>query len=71
MEAKVSETKEQYLEALKVTKGEKSKDVIEDQSNLSLVVRCVHSTRDARTPPSQIGQDSCSGSNFYGWSKYI
>jgi hypothetical protein len=41
LEAKVSETKEQYLEALKVTKGEKSKDVIEDQSHLSLVVRCV------------------------------
>jgi hypothetical protein len=40
LEAKVSETKEQYLEALKVTKGEKSKDVIEDQSHLSLVVRC-------------------------------
>jgi hypothetical protein len=70
LEAKVSETKEQ-LEALKVTIVEKSKDVIEDQSNLSLVVRCVHSTRDARTPPSQIGQDSCSGSNFCGWSKNI
>jgi hypothetical protein len=41
LEAKVSETKEQYLEALKVTKGEKSKDAIEDQSHLSLVVRCV------------------------------
>jgi hypothetical protein len=70
LEAKVSETKEQ-LEALKVTIVEKSKDVIEDQSNLSLVVRCVTFNKRCENPQSQIGQDSCSGSNFYGWSKYI
>jgi hypothetical protein len=70
LEAKVSETKEQ-LEVLKVTMVEKSKDVIEDQGHLSLIVRCVTFNNRCENPPSQIGQDSCSKNNFCGWSKNI
>jgi hypothetical protein len=36
---------------------EKSKDVIEDQSHLSLVVRCVTFGKRGENPTSQIGQN--------------